>query len=119
MIRKLLARSEPWFTLVWTVIVAGGFALPRPEHAVVQLALSVPRYVWFAARDLHLGGLAARAQIDVIIALIVSIVVMAPGPRRRDPTSAALAPGSRWPWYVRWALRSRVRGDAVLIRRTV
>src|SRR5467141_4062040 len=83
----LTARKDPahllhvgrLLTLVWTVIlVAGAIAFGDQNTPVVQLALSIASLTYGSLLGTYiLGGVWPRArQIDVIIALIVSIVVM-------------------------------------------
>jgi len=76
-----LLRVGRWLTLVWTVIlVAGAIAFRDQNTPVVQLALSIASLTYGSLLGTYiLGGVWPRArQIDVIIALIVSIVVMSP-----------------------------------------
>src|SRR5260370_1453601 len=76
-----LLRVGRWLTLVWTVVlVAGAIAFRDQNTPVVQLALSVASLTYGSLLGTYiLGGAWARArQIDVSLALIVSIVVMAP-----------------------------------------
>src|SRR5467141_3715062 len=100
-----LLRVGRWLTLVWTVIlVAGAIAFRDQNTPVVQLALSIASLTYGSLLGTYiLGGVWPRArQIDVIIALIVSIVVMSP-----VVLGAVIPhfpvhwlPGLAWPWYV-------------------
>ena len=100
-----LLRVGRWLTLVWTIVlVAGAIAFRDQNTPVVQLALSVASLTYGSLLGTYiLGGAWPRArQVDVIIALIVSIVVMAP-----VVLSAVIPhfpvhwlPGLAWPWYV-------------------
>src|SRR3989454_2618663 len=100
-----LLRVGRWLTLVWTVIlVAGAIAFRDQNTPVVQLALSIASLTYGSLLGTYiLGGAWPRArQVDVIIALIVSIVLMAP-----VVLGAVIPhfpvhwlPGLAWPWYV-------------------
>jgi solute:Na+ symporter, SSS family len=100
-----LLRVGRWLTLVWTVIlVSGAIAFRDQNTPVVQLALSIASLTYGALLGTYiLGGAWPRArQIDVIIALVVSIVLMSPIvlgaviPHFPVHWLARLA----WPWYV-------------------
>jgi solute:Na+ symporter, SSS family len=101
---RLLAVGR-WLTLIWTIVlVAGAIAFQDQHTPVVQLALSIASLTYGALLGTYvLGGLWPRArQVDVIIALMVSIVVMSP-----VVLGAVIPhfpvhwlPGLAWPWYV-------------------
>src|SRR5216684_3047586 len=100
-----LLRVGRWLTLVWTVIlVAGAIAFRDQNTPVVQLALSIASLTYGSLLGTYiLGGAWPRArQVDVIIALIVSIVVMAPIVLGAVIPHFPLRwlPGLAWPWYV-------------------
>jgi len=100
-----LLRVGRLLTLVWTVIlVAGAIAFGDQNTPVVQLALSIASLTYGSLLGTYiLGGAWPRArQVDVIIALIVSIIVMSP-----VVLGAVIPhfpvhwlPGLAWPWYV-------------------
>jgi len=100
-----LLRVGRWLTLVWTVVlVTGAIAFRDQNTPVVQLALSVASLTYGSLLGTYiLGGAWPPArQIDVIVALGVSIVVMAP-----VVLGAVIPhfpvhwlPGLAWPWYV-------------------
>src|SRR5712664_1106728 len=100
-----LLRVGRWLTLVWTVVlVAGAIAFRDQNTPVVQLALSVASLTYGSLLGTYiLGGAWPRArQVDVIIALIVSIVVMAPIVLGVVIPHFPVhwLPGLAWPWYV-------------------
>src|SRR5216117_1482900 len=94
-----------WLTLVWTaVLVTGAIAFRDQNTPVVQLALSIVSLTYGSLLGTYiLGGVWPRArQVDVIIALIVSILIMSP-----IVLGAVIPhfpvrwlPGLAWPWYV-------------------
>ena len=94
-----------WLTLFWTaVLVLGAMAFRNQETPVVQLALSVVSLTYGGLLGTYvLGGAWPRArQIDVLIAIGVSVGVMAPivlgAVIPRFPWH--WLPGLAWPWYV-------------------
>src|SRR5216110_931232 len=110
----LTGRQDPghllwvgrWFTLIWTAVLVGGAIafIGDRETPVVQLALSIASLTYGSLLGTYiLGGAWPRTrQIDVIVALGVSIVVMAP-----VVLGAVIPhfpvhwlPGLAWPWYV-------------------
>ena len=100
-----LLRVGRWFTLIWTIVlVAGAIAFQDQNTPVVQLALSIASLTYGALLGTYLlGGLWPRArQIDVIIALITSILIMSPVVLGAVIPHFALhwLPGLAWPWYV-------------------
>jgi len=103
----LSGRTEPgrvlsvgrWLTLFWTaVLVAGAMAFQDQNTPVVQLALSVASITYGGLLGTYMLGAWRRArQVDVIIAMCVSTVIMLPivlGVPTR------WLPGLAWPWYV-------------------
>jgi solute:Na+ symporter, SSS family len=100
-----LLRVGRWLTLLWTtVLVVGAIAFRDQNTPVVQLALSIASLTYGALLGTYiLGGIWPRArQLDVIIALVVSIIVMSP-----IVLGAVIPhfpvrwlPGLAWPWYV-------------------
>src|SRR5437867_5926806 len=100
-----LLRVGRWLTLVWTVIlVAGAIAFRDQNTPVVQLALSIASLTYGSLLGTYmLGGAWPRArQVDVIIALVVSIVIMSPIVLGAVIPHFPLHwfPGLAWPWYV-------------------
>ena len=100
-----LLRVGRWLTLVWTaILVAGAIAFRDQNTPVVQLALSVASLTYGSLLGTYiLGGAWPRArQIDVIIAIVVSVILMSP------VVLGAVIPGfplhwlagMAWPWYV-------------------
>ena len=109
----LTGRQEPthllwvgrWLTLLWTaVLVAGAMAFRNQNTPVVQLALSIVSITYGGLLGTYLlGGLWPRArQIDVILAIIASVLAMTP------VVLGTVIPGFpirwlsglAWPWYV-------------------
>ena len=100
-----LLRVGRWLTLVWTaILVAGAIAFRDQNTPVVQLALSVASLTYGSLLGTYiLGGAWPRArQIDVIVAIVASVVLMAP-----VVLGAVIPhfpvhwlPGLAWPWYV-------------------
>ena len=103
----LTGRNDParvlsvgrWLTLFWTaVLVAGAMAFRDQNTPVVQLALSVASITYGGLLGTYiLGGASRPRQVDVIVAMVVSTLVMLPivigVPVRWFPELA-------WPWYV-------------------
>ena len=94
-----------WLTLLWTaVLVAGAMAFRNQNTPVVQLALSIASVTYGSLLGTYvLGGLWPRArQIDVITAIIVSVVAMTPVVLGSVIPGFPwhLLPGLAWPWYV-------------------
>jgi len=100
-----LLRVGRWLTLVWTaILVAGAIAFRDQNTPVVQLALSVASLTYGSLLGTYiLGGAWPRArQIDVMVAIVVSVVLMSP------IVLGAVIPGFplhwlkglAWPWYV-------------------
>jgi len=109
----LTGRQDPghllwvgrWLTLLWTaVLVAGAMAFRNQNTPVVQLALSIASVTYGSLLGTYvLGGLWPRArQIDVITAIIVSVVAMTPVVLGSVIPGFPwhLLPGLAWPWYV-------------------
>jgi len=100
-----LLRVGRWLTLVWTVVlVSGAIAFRDQNTPVVQLALSIASLTYGSLLGTYiLGGVWPRArQVDVITAVVVSIVGMSP-----VVLGAVIPhfpvhwlPGLAWPWYV-------------------
>ena len=107
-----LLRVGRWLTLVWTVIlVAGAIAFRDRDTPVVEMALGIASMTYGGLLGTYiLGGFWARArQVDVIIAIVVSVLVMIPivfaGTILKlipDPDPRWLVTLSKlaWPWYV-------------------
>ena len=93
------------FTLLWAVILVGGALLfKNSDRSVVVLALSIASLTYGGLLGSYLlAGLWPRTrQIDVIVAIGASVVVMMPvvlgAVIPRFPVS--WLPGLAWPWYV-------------------
>src|SRR5216117_1671044 len=70
-----------WLTLFWTaVLVAGAMAFRNQNTPVVQLALSIASVTYGSLLGTYvLGGAWPRArQIDVIVAIVASVLLMSP-----------------------------------------
>ena len=109
----LTGRQDPthllwvgrWLTLLWTaILVAGAMAFRDQNTPVVQLALSITSLTYGSLLGTYLlGGFWRRArQRDVIIAMVVGVLIMAPivlgAVIPRFPYR--WLPGLAWPWYV-------------------
>jgi SSS family transporter len=111
-----------WLTLFWTVVlVLGAVAFRNQETPVVQLALSVVSLTYGGLLGTYvLGGAWPRArQIDVLIAIGVSVGVMAPIVLGAVIPSFPWhwLPGLAWPWYV--ALGTAVTVAAGVVASTI
>ena len=95
-----------WLTLIWTaVLVMGAIVfIGDRDTPVVQLALSIASLTYGSLLGTYiLGGAWPRArQIDVIVAIAVSVLLMSP-----VVLGAVIPhfpvhwlPGLAWPWYV-------------------
>lgn len=100
-----LLRAGRMFTLVWAAILVGGAMLfQTQDRSVVVLALSIASLTYGGLLGTYLlGGWWPRArQVDVMIALSASVVLMSP------VVLGAVIPGFplhwlkglAWPWYV-------------------
>ncbi|OLC05357.1 MAG: sodium:solute symporter [Gemmatimonadetes bacterium] len=94
-----------WLTLAWAAILtAGAMAFRRQDTPVVQLALTIASLTYGGLLGTYLlGGLWPRArERDVILAVVISVAVMAPivlgAVIPRFPVR--WLPGLAWPWYV-------------------
>ena len=109
----LTGRQDPaqllwvgrWLTLLWTaVLVAGAMAFRNQNTPVVQLALSIASVTYGSLLGTYvLGGMWQRArQIDVIIAIVVSVLLMTPVVLGAVIPHFPIRwlPGLAWPWYV-------------------
>ena len=109
----LTGRQDParllwvgrWLTLLWTaVLVAGAMAFRNQNTPVVQLALSIASVTYGSLLGTYvLGGLWPRArQVDVITAIVVSVVAMTPVVLGSVIPGFPWhwLPGLAWPWYV-------------------
>ncbi len=109
----LTGRQDPthllwvgrWLTLLWTaVLVAGAMAFRDQNTPVVQLALSITSLTYGSLLGTYLlGGFWRRArERDVIVAMVVGVLMMAPivlgAVIPRFPLR--WLPGLAWPWYV-------------------
>ena len=109
----LTGRQDPthllwvgrWLTLLWTaILVAGAMAFRDQNTPVVQLALSITSLTYGSLLGTYLlGGFWRRArQRDVIIAMVVGVLIMAPIVLGAviPPFPYRWLPGLAWPWYV-------------------
>src|SRR5438034_8828331 len=95
-----------WFTLIWTAVLVGGAIafIGDRETPVVQLALSIASLTYGSLLGTYiLGGAWRRTrQMDVIVAIVGSVIVMSP------VVLGAVIPhfplhwlrGLAWWWYV-------------------
>jgi Na+/proline symporter len=100
-----LLRVGRWFTLVWAAILVGGAMLFRTQdRSVVVLALSIASLTYGGLLGTYvLGGWwPAARQIDVMLALSASVVLMSPVVLGAVIPGFPLhwLPGLAWPWYV-------------------
>jgi len=101
-----LLRVGRWLTLLWTaVLVIGAIAfIGDRETPVVQLALSIASLTYGSLLGTYiLGGAWRRArEIDVIVAIVVSVILMSPIVLGTVLPRFPLhwLPGLAWPWYV-------------------
>src|SRR6266513_237155 len=108
----LTGRSEHllwvgrWFTLIWTaVLVAGAIAFIGDRNTpVVQLALSIASLTYGSLLGTYiLGGVWPQTrQIDVIVAIVGSVILMSPVVLGAVIPHFPLhwLPGLSWWWYV-------------------
>ena len=95
-----------WLTLIWTaVLVMGAIVfIGDRDTPVVQLALSIASLTYGSLLGTYiLGGAWPRArQIDVIVAIAVSVVLMSPVVLGAVIPHSPVhwLPGLAWPWYV-------------------
>src|SRR5437868_4783550 len=95
-----------WFTLIWTaVLVAGAIAFIGDRNTpVVQLALSIASLTYGSLLGTYiLGGAWPRTrQVDVIVAIVGSVIVMSPVVLGAVIPHFPLhwLPGLSWWWYV-------------------
>jgi Na+/proline symporter len=103
----LTGKTEPsrllsvgrWLTVFWTaVLVAGAMAFQDQNTPVVQLALSVASITYGGLLGTYiLGGWRRPRQVDVIVAMAVSTLIMLP---IVIGVPVRWLPGLAWPWYV-------------------
>src|SRR3989442_6450961 len=121
--RPLTRRQDParllwvgrWLTLLWTaVLVAGAMAFRNQNTPVVQLALSIASVTYGSLLGTYvLGGMWQRArQIDVIIGIVVSVLLMTPVVLGAVIPHFPMRwlPGLAWPWYVPLGTAATVAG---------
>src|SRR5216110_866162 len=97
-----------WLTLLWTAVLVGGAIafIGDRNTPVVQLALSIASLTYGSLLGTYiLGGAWPRTrQIDVIVAIVGSVIVMSPvvlGARAVIPHFPLhWLPGLSWWWYV-------------------
>jgi Na+/proline symporter len=100
-----LLRVGRSFTLVWAAILVGAAMLfQTQERSVVVLALSIASLTYGGLLGTYvLGGFWPRArQVDVMIALVTSLVLMSPVVLGAVIPGFPVRwlPGLAWPWYV-------------------
>ena len=93
------------FTLIWAAILVGAAMLfQTQDRSVVVLALSIASLTYGGLLGTYLlGGFWPRTrEVDVMIALVTSLVLMSPvvlgGVIPGFPVH--WLPGLAWPWYV-------------------
>jgi solute:Na+ symporter, SSS family len=94
-----------WMTFLWAAVLTGGaMTFGRQDTPVVQLALTIASLTYGGLLGTYLlGGLWPRArERDVIVAVVVSVAVMAPIVLGAVIPGFPLRwlPGLAWPWYV-------------------
>jgi len=93
-----------WATLAWAaVLTAGAIAFRRQDTPVVQLALTIASLTYGGLLGTYLLGFWPRArERDVIIAIVVSVLVMAPIVLGAVIPNLPIRwlPELAWPWYV-------------------
>src|SRR5947208_4666629 len=95
-----------WFTLIWTAVLVGGAIafIGDRETPVVQLALSIASLTYGSLLGTYiLGGAWPRTrQMDVIVAIVGSVIVMSPVVLGAVIPHFPLhwLPGLSWWWYV-------------------
>src|SRR5438445_130601 len=75
------SAARCWLTVAWAAILtAGAMAFRRQDTPVVQLALTIASLTYGGLLGTYLlGGLWPRArERDVILAVVISVAVMAP-----------------------------------------
>jgi SSS family transporter len=100
---RLLAVGR-WATLAWAaVLTAGAMAFRRQDTPVVQLALTIASLTYGGLLGTYLLSFWPRArERDVILAIVVSVLVMAPIVLGAVIPNLPIRwlPGLAWPWYV-------------------
>jgi SSS family solute:Na+ symporter len=91
-------------TLFWaTILVLGAMLFSERDTPVVQLALSVASLTYGALLGMYiLGGVARIGQRDVLLAVTLGVLLMAPVVLGAVVPGFPLhwLPGLAWPWYV-------------------
>src|SRR6266853_1810690 len=91
-------------TLFWaTILVLGAMLFSERDTPVVQLALSVASLTYGALLGMYiLGGIARIGQRDVLLAVTLGVLLMAPVVLGAVVPGFPLhwLPGLAWPWYV-------------------
>ncbi|MEX0691528.1 MAG: sodium:solute symporter [Gemmatimonadales bacterium] len=95
---KHLLTVGRWFTVGWSIVLAGGALLFRSDdQPVVEIALALASITYGSLLGAYvLAGAARIAQRDVLTAIVVSVVTMVIVVLGKPGPFAALA----WPWYV-------------------